>query len=158
MAACPLFTLLDRRVLWKNDRVWCWEYRGRYQDGRESEWINEEEAYNSFTSLQLDVFHALWEEYHDDTCRPRPPEYPSKEDRDAASREQAVKDFPVGTKVRQSFTDGGGQVSEQTGVVYDFREPYWKVRYPDGDWEELSRREINRGKTKADLYKASSSQ
>ena len=31
------------------------------------------------------------------------------------------------------------------GQVYDFQVPYWRVRYPDGDWEELTRREMDAG-------------
>ena len=30
--------------------------------------------------------------------------------------------------------------------IYGFNDPYWQMRYPDGDWEELNRREIKRGK------------
>ena len=32
------------------------------------------------------------------------------------------------------------------GEVYVFGDPYWRVRYPDGDWEELNLHEIKRGK------------
>ena len=32
------------------------------------------------------------------------------------------------------------------GEVYDFSDPCWGVSYPDGDWEELDRQEIIRGK------------
>ena len=53
--------LLDRRIVLKNERIWYREYRGRYQDGHESDWKNEEEAQNRFTSLQLDAFRAFWE-------------------------------------------------------------------------------------------------
>lgn len=27
------------------------------------------------------------------------------------------------------------------GKVYEFHYPYWHVRYPDGEWEELSGKE-----------------
>lgn len=29
--------------------------------------------------------------------------------------------------------------------VCDFSDPYWRVVYPDGDWEELTHRELIRG-------------
>ena len=35
------------------------------------------------------------------------------------------------------------------GKVYDFSDPYWRVRYSDGDWEELNRREIRQGVAEA---------
>ena len=155
VAASPLYTLLDRRVVHKNDHVWRWEYRGRFQGGSESEWVDEEEASNSFTSLQLDVFHALWEAYHGSHCQPRPPTAPSKSERDALSRELALMRHPVGTKVRRGFADGTGYIKEDTGVVYDFCVPYWRVRYPDGDWEELNDREVKKGRQKAALHAAS---
>ena len=28
--------------------------------------------------------------------------------------------------------------------MYDFYTPYWRVRYKDNNWEELSKREMNR--------------
>ena len=36
--------------------------------------------------------------------------------------------------------------SGQTSVVYDFSDPYWLVRYLEGDWEELNRHEVKQGK------------
>ena len=30
------------------------------------------------------------------------------------------------------------------GQVFDFLHPYWRVRYSDQNWEELSRRELER--------------
>ena len=32
------------------------------------------------------------------------------------------------------------------GEVYDFGDPYWRVRFPDGDWKELNRHEVKQGK------------
>lgn len=157
VAASPMYTLFDRRVVRKNARVWKWEYRGRHQDGCESEWVDEEEASNSFTPLQLDVFHAFWEVYHDDGRRPRPPEGPSKGERDALSRERALQRHPVGTEVRRAFADGLGRVREDTGLVYDFSAPYWRIRYPDGDWEELNDGEVVEARQKADNYNSTSS-
>ena len=40
-------------------------------------------------------------------------------------------------------SDGVRRVA--VGRAYDFQMPYWRVRYPDGDWEELSRSEVGRG-------------
>ena len=155
VAASPLYTLFDRRVVHKNSHVWNWEYRGRYQDGSASDWIDEEEALNSFTALQLDVFHALWEAYHATSFRPRPPEAPDKSERDALARESALKRHPIGAKVRRGFADGVGRVKEDTGVIYDFSAPHWKVRYPDGDWEELNEREVTKGRNNAAHHSAS---
>jgi len=102
-AAAPLYTLIDRKVSWIKEDTWVWEYKGRHQDGVESNWLSEEEAQESFTPLQLDVFHALWERYHGADHRARPPGMPTREEKAAASREVALKAFPIGTKVRREL-------------------------------------------------------
>ena len=76
------------------------EYKGRYQDGVEFNWLDEEEARESFTPLQLDVFHALWELEHGADRRTRPPGVPTRGDREAGSREEALRAYPIGTNVR----------------------------------------------------------
>ena len=141
--AVPLYTLTDRKAVGDPGGAWDWHYKGRYQSGAESEWLEEEEIRDSFTPLQLDVFHALWETYKDPGCRPRPEPAPPKGKRDTEARTRALQDFPVGTQVGRPFegTDGVSRVA--VGQVYDFQVPYWRVRYPDGDWEELSRREMD---------------
>ena len=55
----PLLTLEDRRVVRNADSpsAWTWEYRGRSQDGTLPPWLISDEASDSFSPLQLDVFH-----------------------------------------------------------------------------------------------------
>ena len=55
----PLYTLLDRRRVSSPEGTSRWEYTGKYQDGKKSAWLSETEALQSFTPLQLDVFHAI---------------------------------------------------------------------------------------------------
>ena len=142
--AVPLYTLTGRRAIEGTGAGWEWQYRGRYQSGVEAEWLPEGEVRDSFTPLQLDVFHALWEAYKRKDCHPRPSEPLAKEERDQGVRMRALQDFPTGTQIRRSFA-GSDEVSRASvGRIYDFREPYWRVRYPDGDWEELSRSEVTR--------------
>ena len=117
---------------------WEWQYRGRYRSGVESEWLPEGEVRDSFSPLQLDVFTALWEAYKGDGCRPRPPEPLPKEEGDQGVRARALQDFPTGTQVRRSFAGSDGVSRASVVRIYDFREPYWRVRYPDGDWESLA--------------------
>lgn len=38
------------------------------------------------------------------------------------------------------------------GQVYDFKEPYWRVRYSDGNWEDLTRTELQKIKRPAVAY------
>ena len=85
----PIYTLFDRRTVQEGQAPWVWEYRGRYLDGQESHWLQEEEALDNFTPLQLDVFHALWDLLQPNES-PRPAESPSKEQRDKEIRDKAL--------------------------------------------------------------------
>ena len=81
-----------------------WEYRGKFQDGAQSHWMSEKEVQDSFTGLQLDVFHALWEILQPD-LRPRP-QGKIREERDRKTRQEELQAYPVGTRVRKAFQDG----------------------------------------------------
>eukprot|EP00903_Cladosiphon_okamuranus_P005335 g5333.t1 len=145
VASVPLYTLTARRV--KHDRggtAWSWEYRGRHHDGAQSDWITEDEARDSFSPLQLDVFHALWELYCPNEA-PRPLGEPSRGEREVVSRELALEMFPPGTKVGRVFMDAEGRSKTFKATLYDYCDPYWRVEYPDGDWEELTKREVENG-------------
>ena len=144
--AAPLYTLTDRKVSWVTEDTWVWEYRGRNQDGAESNWLKEEEVQESCTSLQLNVFHALWERCHGADHRARPPGVPTRGERETVSREEALKACPIRTKVRREFADIRGRRRGFVGEMYDISDPYWRVRYLDGDWEELNRHEVKQGK------------
>ena len=76
----------------------------------------------------------------------------SKDERDALRREEALRKYPIGTHVRRGFADASGKIAESAGIIFDFREPYWRVRHPDGDWEELNEREVIRGKAQAEQH------
>eukprot|EP00903_Cladosiphon_okamuranus_P018653 g17168.t1 len=51
------------------------------------------------------------------------------------SRSEALKLFPIGYRFARDF--GGGL--KMQGVVFDYFDSYWKVRYGDQDWEDLTR-------------------
>lgn len=48
VAATPLYTLLDRRAVQKPNDSWSWEYKGLFQDGSETGWVDEPEVRDSF--------------------------------------------------------------------------------------------------------------
>ena len=58
----------------------------------------------------------------------------------------AFKIPPKETELRRELADIHGRRKVFLGEVYDSSDPYWRVRYPDGDWEELNLHEIKRGK------------
>ncbi|CAN0272105.1 unnamed protein product, partial [Scytosiphon promiscuus] len=59
------------------------------------------------------------------------------------SRSEALAQFPIGTTVTRSHTVGDKQI-DRVGQVYDFCSPYWRVRFPDNDWEELTVSEVKK--------------
>ena len=61
------------------------------------------------------------------------------------SRERALEIFPIGTVVGRIFTDSEGNSKTFKATVYDYCDPYWRVQYPDGDREELTKREVDQG-------------
>ena len=100
---------------------------------------------DSFTPMQLDVFHAMWELHHGDARGTRPPTTAMRVERDTLDRGHALSEVPVGTVVRREFVDQEGKTYRQQGVMYDCKTPYYRIRHPNGDWEELTRTEVNRG-------------
>eukprot|EP00903_Cladosiphon_okamuranus_P022594 g20789.t1 len=51
------------------------------------------------------------------------------------SRSEALKLFPIGYRLSKEFEGG----LKMHGVVFDYFDSYWKVRYSDHDWEDLTR-------------------
>ena len=70
--AAPTYTLLDRRWVVRSAGAARWEYRSRYLDGVASDWVSETEALGSFTPLQLDMCHVLWNLYDPSSDGNRP--------------------------------------------------------------------------------------
>ena len=133
---------MDRCTIQFPNGSWEWRYRGRYLNGSLSGFISESECLDSFTPMQLDVFHALWELYQHPRHRPRPAGQLSRGEHLAANRAQALLEVPIGTVVWRDFTDQQGRTQRCRTEVYDYKTPYWRVRHADGDWEELTRTEV----------------
>ena len=53
------------------------------------------------------------------------------------ARSDALKLFPIGFCIYKTFDN-----LTLKGQVFDYRDRFWRVRYTDQDWEELSRREL----------------
>ena len=127
-----MYTLIDRKEVESEVGTVRWENRGRYLDGVSSDWVKQTEALDSFTPLQLDTFHALWNlnppsgEPTQTTAR--------RKKRALLSTREALAQFPIGTRVARTYAAGDRQVS-RVGQVYDFFSPYWRVRFPENDSE-----------------------
>ena len=145
--ASPLYILVDRCMIQLPNGSWEWGYRGRYLNGSLSGFITESECLDSFSPMQLDVLHVLWELYQHPCQRPRPAAKPSSSERLAANRAHALLEAPIGaTVVRRDFTDQQGRIQRCRTEVYDYKTPCWRVRHADVDWEELTRTEVEQGR------------
>ena len=114
-----------------------WEFKGRFGVGGDSEWLAEAEMLKEFTPLQLDRFVALWRLYHP---QPTVEQAPAKKANSPLPRGEALRLFPLGFVLWRDF----GNRVRLKGQVFDYRHRYWRVRYSDNNWEELSRREMER--------------
>lgn len=113
-----------------------WEFKGRWGDGRESDWLSESQMLETLTPLQLDIFVALCHLYHPSSSLDStpPPETPGA----PLSRREALRLFPIGHTFWKDF----GKGVRLRRQVFDFYDRYWRVRYSDQDWEELTRQEL----------------
>ena len=142
--ATPLHPLMDRCTTHLPNGSWEWRYRGRYLNGSLSGFVTERGCSDSFSPMQLDVFHALWKLYQPPRHRPRPAAKSTSSQRVAANRAHVLLEVPVGTTVVwQDLTDQQERIQLCCRTkVCDYKSPYWRVRHADGDWEELTRTEI----------------
>ena len=103
-------------------------------------------VYHSFSPMQLDVFHALWELYQPPRHRARLAAKSTSSERLAANQAHALLEVTTGTVVWRDFTDQQERTQRCRAEVYDYKTPYWRVRYTDGDCEELTQTEIEQGR------------
>ena len=64
-------------------------------------------------------------------------------------KEEALRRYPVGTKVAREVRRGGS-IDYVMGAVRAFIRPYWRVRYEDDEWEDMTSSQLNVGILLAD--------
>ena len=64
----------------------------------------------------------------------------------AEESKSTLREFPAGTVVWRTFKDAKGKEYRHRPVFYHLKSPYWRVKYGDEDWEQLSRQEVHSGK------------
>ena len=129
--------LLDRRA--EQDGTWSYLHK---KDDHAPQWLSETRLVEQLgvPPWVIDTFHATYELRHEgnmDASAQRP--LPK---RDATlRREDALKIFKKGAKVvRVARTNG--KIIYIWGVVEDFVRPRWRVRYDDGEWEDLTSSQV----------------
>jgi hypothetical protein len=133
--------LMDRRA----NPNGSWDYRWQRRDGALSGWESEDRVLELTTPWTLDTFHALYELRHQGAM----PEYAkrlvAREDRQL-SKEEALslpRGVPRGTVlVREHREAAGGPLTYVWGTVQGYLSPYWRVRYEDNLWEDMTRRQV----------------
>ena len=98
---------------------------------------------------ELDAFHALYNLYCPAASSPAANQIPLAKPKTRLSREDALKLFPLGTIIWRVFGK-----TEVKGQVFDYTGRYWRVQYPDHDWEEFSRRELENFRRRGKLLRS----
>ena len=114
-----------------------WEYKAISQTGIESVWLPEARLLQTFTRLQLDGFIALWHLYNPELVSQLTPR---TQPRAPLSVREALRIYPLGFTFQKDF--GGGLKLQ--GQVFGYRDRYWRVRYSNQNWEEMTRQELER--------------
>ena len=64
-------------------------------------------------------------------------------------KDDALQKYPKGTAVVREYRDPsdteGNTLTYIWGEVRNYLSPYWRVRYEDGDWEELTSTQLKHG-------------
>lgn len=77
--ASPLYTLIVWTLVEHPNRTCEWNYPGRYLNGSNSDSMPESECFESFSLLQEDALHALWEQYEPPDYKPCPSLKPTRD-------------------------------------------------------------------------------
>ena len=102
-----------------------------------SDLVAESDALDSFTPLQLDAFHALWNLNPPCSKQTSTPDPVGPRKRAPLSRSEALIRFPIGTRaIRPCMVNN--KTTNRVGQVYDFFSVFWCVRFDDDDWDELT--------------------
>lgn len=101
-------------------------------------------ARGSDKNVEGTFFHATWALLNLDAAM-RPPGKPTWVEREVESRDRALKIFPGGALFGRIFADAKGRPKTFKVRVYNYSDPYWRVEYLGGDWEQLTEREEGDG-------------
>ena len=105
-----------------------------------------ERMHDSFSPLQLHVFHAWWELYQPSHHQPQPAANSINSEHLAANRAHALLEVPIGTVVWRDFTDQQGRIQRCRIEVDDYKTAYWRVRHSDRGREELTGTQVGQGR------------
>jgi hypothetical protein len=119
-----------------------WLYQVRWLDGSVSDWLPEAQLLEHYSKMSLDCWHALYELY---TPEQQQPDHArrGRRQKQYMTKEEALQKFPVSTLLtRWIHRDDEEETVPLTARITGYVRPYYRVVFEDGDWEELSLREV----------------
>ena len=143
--ASPLYTLVGRCTIQLPNGFWEWRYRGRYLNGSLSGLSQEVNAWTASRPCSWTAFTPCGSCINHPATGPDPLQSQQAVDASQLTEHTLCWRY-LGTVVWRDFTDQRERNQRCRTEVYDYKTPYWKVRHEDGDWEELTRTEIEQGR------------
>ena len=141
VANLPIDAIKDRRM--ETDGEWSY-FTPTPSAPTEFQWRPESQLLQWMPPTRLDTFHALYELRHADHM----PRHARRRDVVPAARaltkEQALAKHPLGTPlVRHGpLHMVNGQVAYEWGMIQGYRYPYWRGRFGDLDWANMTRTQV----------------
>ena len=143
-----VYTIHDRRA----NPNGTWDYRWLRRDGQLSEWVSEDAMLEIVTPWTLDTFHALYElrpESEQFAYAQRPEAKPSAQ----LERDAALAIFPRGTEVVREHKPRDAPLTYIWGRIDGYLKPYWRARYDDGVWEDMTKTDVKQAVALAQAVK-----
>jgi hypothetical protein len=132
--------ILDRHATESGE----WQYKLLNRDGVKTTWLPEDVVLQMILPWELDTFHSIYELRNEDKM----PSYAKRIQRKHSpklTKAEALQMFPMGTPVAREetfFHKAPGVSSFVKGSIKGYFSPWWRVRYEDGEVEDLSKSQV----------------
>ena len=135
--------IIDRRMV---DGLWEYKIKSSSDSSPhgKAHWFAESKALERLLPCELDTFHALYDLRHTDNMPQHARRKDVKAPKQSLTQEQALKKFPVGTRVARvsDTSDSAADVAYEWGEIKGYRQPYWTVAYGAHDTERMTATQI----------------
>ena len=135
--------VLDRRLV---DGKWQYMLMasGNGDEG-EPRWFEEAKVLDRLLAPELDMFHAMYELRHEHTMPRHAQRRDVKGEQPNMQKTEALKKFPVGTRVAryaEGYSRNDADRVFEWGVIRGYCQPWWRVRYDNDEWEDLTATQV----------------
>lgn len=118
-----------------------WQYKWLKRDGKISGWVSEKQMLELVMPWTLDTFHALYE-LRPESEQPVYARRPETRESAQLSREEALEMFPRGTVLVREHKERNKPLTYIWGRIDGYLKPYWRARYDDGCWEDMTKTDV----------------